>query len=265
MSARPATRLRAAAVFFLAAALTVALAGGASAERKQSGNLIVALRGQIFPLELARRHPTPVQLRLASSLLTSDQTSLPRVKRLEIGLPTKGTISTRGLSVCTVRRLRNTTSEGALNICGAARVGDGVATADVALPGQPAFAARARLLVFNGPRRQGRRSLLLHAYSERPPTSVVVPFRLERRQGEFGLTMAADLPAALGPWLHLAGFQLTLGRRYSFQGRHHSFLSATCSIPRRFTAGFFSLAKVTYTLAGGRRIGTAITRSCRAA
>ncbi|HET8567334.1 MAG TPA: hypothetical protein VFL77_12780 [Solirubrobacterales bacterium] len=186
------------------------------------------------------------------------------MKRLEVGLPTKGSVSTRGLSVCTVRRLRNATSKGALNTCGAARVGHGVATTAVALPGQPAFTARARLLVFNGPRRMGHRSLLLHAYSERPPTSVVVPFRLARRRGEFGLTMAADLPAALGPWLRLAGFRLTLGRRYSFRGRRQSFLSATCPIPRRFTAGFFSLAKVTYTLVGGRQIGTAITRSCRA-
>ena len=56
---------------------------------------------------------------------------------------------------------------------------------------------------------------------------------------------------------------MTLGRDYRFRGRSHSFLRARCPIPPRFTAGFFSLAKVTYTLLDGRHITIAITRGCR--
>jgi hypothetical protein len=77
------------------------------------------------------------------------------------------------------------------------------------------------------------------------------------------MALVADLPRALGPWPHLSHFEITLARRYAYRGRSHSYLSATCPIPRRFTAGFFSFARANFTLADGRRIGTAIPRSCR--
>jgi hypothetical protein len=224
---------------------------------------LVALRGRIFPLELSRLAPDPVHLNLAAGLRTADGALLPRVKRVEIGLPTQGVISTRGLPACTVRRLRNATTSRALATCRDALVGRGTVEAAVVIPGQGAFRIHAHLLAFNGPRKKGHRLLLMHAYSRQPPTVVVLPFKFERHHGRLGLTIGADLPAALGPWPHLARFRINLGRTYRFQGRKHSFLRAKCPIPPRFTAGFFSLAKVTYTLTDGRRVSDAITRSCR--
>jgi len=241
--------------------LVPALAGG---ERIQRGNLIVALGGEISPLQLPRRQPDPVHLRLDGGLISADGSLLPRVERVEIGFPTQGVVSTYGLPSCTVQQLRNTTSARATSVCRPALIGDGKIVADVVLPDQGPFQVHAHLLVFNGPLKDGHRLLLLHGYARRPPTTVVLPFKLERRNGRFGITIGANLPAALGPWPHLARFEMNLGRSYLFRGRRRSFLSATCPIPPRFTAGFFSLAKVTYTLAGGRRVSTAITRGCRA-
>lgn len=238
-------------------------AAPAEGERHRQGNLQVALRGHIAPLELSRTTPEPVHLDLATGLRTVDGSLLPRVKRVEIGLPPQGIISTQGLPTCTLRRLRHATSRRALAVCGPALLGHGTVLAAIALPSQAPFLIHAHLLAFKGPRKDGHRLLLLHAYSRRPPTVVVLPFKLERHHGRFGLTIGADLPAALGPWPHLARFKMTLGRTYRSHGRVHSFLRATCRIPRRFTAGFFSLAKVIYTLLDGRRISTAITRSCR--
>jgi hypothetical protein len=243
-----------------AAALVPTLAGG---ERIQRGNLIIALSGEISPLQLPRRQPDPVHLHLEGGLTSADGSLLPRVDRVEIGFPTQGVVSTRGLPACTVRRLRNTTSARALSVCRNALLGHGSIVADVVLPDQGPFRVHARLLAFNGPRKNGHRLILLHGNAVHPPTTVVLPFKLERHHGRFGITIGADLPAALGPWPHLARFEMILGRRYRFQGRPHSFLSATCPIPPRFTAGFFSLARVTYTLKGGREISTAITRGCR--
>lgn len=172
-------------------------------------------------------------------------------------------VSTRGLAVCTARRLRNSTRERALAECRPALLGHGTVEAAVVIPGQGAFRIHAHLLAFNGPRKDGHRLLLLYAYARRPPTVVVLPFKFERKHGRLGLTIGVDLPTALGPWPHLARFQMTLGRNYSFRGRKRSFLRARCPIPPRFTAGFFSLAKVTYTLIDGRQISIAITRGCR--
>ena len=234
----------------------------APGEQSQRGDLIVALRGEISPLRLSRHEPDPVRLQLAGGLRTVDDTLLPRVRRVEIGLPTKGVISTKGLPTCTVRRLRNATSQRALAACRSALIGHGMVEADVLLPDQRPFQINARLLIFNGPRKNGHRLLLLHGFARQPPTTVVLPFALDRRHGRFGLTIGADLPAALGPWPHLARFEMNLGRTFGHRGSR-SFLSASCPIPPRFTAGFFSLAKITYTLVDGSQVGIAITRGCR--
>lgn len=262
MSRRAGSR-RGAAALLLTLLAALAVASSAGGERHQHGNLLVSLRGHITPLELSRRALDPVHLNLAAGLRTVDGTLLPRVKRVEIGLPTQGVVSTVGLPVCTVRQLRNATPNRALHVCREALVGHGTVEAAVVIPGQGAFRIHAKLLAFNGPRENGHRLLLMHAYARQPPTVVVLPFKFERRKGRLGLTIGADLPAALGPWPHLARFKMKLGRDYRFRGRQRSFLRARCPIPPRFTAGFFSLAKVTYTLTDGRRISTAITRGCR--
>jgi hypothetical protein len=245
------------------AALGVLGAGLAHGERTQHGNLIVALDGGLSPLQLPRDYPAPVAVSLDGGLQTADGSLLPRVTKIEIGLPGQGVLTTRGLPRCPQRRLRNATRADALASCGSALVGRGSLSADVLLPNQPSFTVHASLLAFNGAI-DGRRAVILHAYSTSPPTVVVLPFLIRLRAGRLGTTLVADLPPSLGPWPRFAHFQMRLSRRFSYRGREHSYLSASCPIPRRSTAGFFSFARSTYTLAGGREVSTSIPRSCRA-
>jgi hypothetical protein len=238
-------------------------AGLAHGERSQRGNLIVSLDGGLSPLRLPRDRPAPVAVRLEGGLQTADGSLLPRVTRIELGLPGQGVLSTRGLPTCSQRRLRNTKPPEALAACRPALIGRGRLEAHVVVPNQAPFTIQARLLAFNG-RIGGRRAVLLHAFAASPPTVAVVPFLIRPGSGRFGTALVADLSAALGPWPHFAHFEMTLARRYAFRGRSRSYLSASCPIPHRFTAGFFSFARATLTLAGGRTIGTGIARSCRA-
>lgn len=247
-------------VALMAGALTAALAQG---ERTQYGSLIVSLDGDLAPLALPRERPAPVTVRLRGALRTADGSQLPRVTKIELGLPGEGVLFTRGLPACPVLRLTNTSQVKALRHCRPALVGRGRIEADVLLPNQQPFRIHAPVLAFNG-RVQGRRAVIVHAISKSPPTVVVLPFLVKRRPGRFGMALVASLPPHLGPWPHFARFDLTLSRRYRYRGRARSYLSASCPIPPRFTAGFFSFAKATYTLAGGRRVSTGIARSCRA-
>jgi len=238
-------------------------ATAASGERTQKGNLIVSLDGGLSPLALPRDRPAPVSVHLEGGLQTSDRAPLPRVTRIELGLPSQGVLSTRGLPRCPSRLLRNAKPPEALEACRDALVGKGRLEAQVALPNQGAFPVEAGVLAFNA-RIDGRRAVLLHAYTANPPTVSVLPLRLQRGGGRFGLAMVGNLSPALGPWPRLRHFDLTLFRRYSYGDSRRSYLSASCPIPKSFTAGFFSFAKVTFGLADGRRIGTGIARSCRA-
>jgi hypothetical protein len=239
------------------------MAGLARGERTQHGSLIVALDGGLSPLKLPRERPAPVAVRLSGGLQTADGSELPRVTRVELGLPGQGVLFTKGLPVCSQRRLRDTTQSEALEACRPALVGHGRLQADVLVPNQKPFRIQAQLLAFNGLVGR-RRAVILHAFAAEPPTVVVVSFVVRHESGRFGTALVADLPSSLGPWPHFAHFDITLSRRFSYRGRERSYLSASCPIPPRFTAGFFSFARATYTLVGGREVSTGIARSCRA-
>lgn len=242
--------------------LVLLLAALAQGERTQYGTLIVSLSGQLEPLTLPRERHAPVAVNLEGSLQTADGSPLPRVVRVEVGLPKQGRLSTHGLPTCTRRRLVATSSTDALAVCRAALVGHGRVDMTVQVPNQNPFEVHARLLAFNA--RMGKADrVLLHVYTPKPPFSVVLPFSLRHRSGRFGMALAAELPA-LGEWARVARFQMTLARSYTYHGRRRSYLSASCPIPKRFSAGFFSFARIAYQLADGRQVSTAIARSCRA-
>lgn len=258
MSARAKILVGTAAL--LAACLLASFAHG---ERTQRGNLIVTLDGRFSPLTLPRDRPAPVSVRLVAGLKTSDRSILPRVTRVELGIPGQGAITTRGLPTCTPRRIRDATTAKALAACRPALIGTGRMIAEVKIPNQAPFKVRARLLAFNG-RVGDHRAVIVHGISTQPPTAVVLPFLIRLRPGKFGTVLVAHLPPTLGPWPRFARFEMDLFRRYAYRGRRLSYISASCPVPKRFTAGFFSFAKATFTLADGRRVSTGIARSCRA-
>lgn len=250
---------------FGAAILLVALAltGIAAGERVQRGNLILSLDGGFSPLALPRHQPAPVSVQVRAGLQSTDDSTLPRVTEVEVGIPRQGVIDSRGLPTCSPRRIRNATTAGALDACGSALIGTGQMVAEVKLPGQSSFTTHARLLAFNG-RVHSRPAVILHGISIQPPASVVLPFMIQSRPGRFRTALVAHLPSTLGPWPRFARFKMNLYRRYEYRGKRRSYLSAVCPIAKSNTAGYASFAKATLTLAGGRQISTSITRSCRA-
>jgi hypothetical protein len=247
----------------LVAVTLFALPDGARAERAQRGDLILTLDGRLSPLALPRDHPAPAALHLSGGLQTTDGTLLPRVTQVELGLPGQGLLDTVGLPVCRPDQIRNATPSGALAECRDALVGEGQIEAEIRLPNQPAFDIDAHMFAFNS-RIDGRKAVLLHAFSVNPPSVIVLPFVLRLQTGRFETHLVADLPPSLGPWPHFSHFEIDLFRRYSYKGVQRSYISASCPVPKKFTAGFFSFAQASFLLDDGRRIGTGIARSCRA-
>jgi hypothetical protein len=251
---------------FLAVLLAALIAGGAEmarGERTQKDNVVLVFNGELSPSSLPRDRLAPVALHLEGGLYTDDGGPLPRTNRLELELPAQGALTTRGLPLCPQRQLRNARPPEALASCRDALIGRGRLKARIAIPNQTPFWIDARLLAFNG-RVGGGRAVIVYAYAADPPTVAVVPFAVRRQSGRFGRVLAANLPAALGPWPRLARFELTLSRRYSFRGKSYSYLRASCPAPPRNTAAYFSLARASLTLASGKQIAQGIARSCRA-
>jgi hypothetical protein len=237
-------------------ALPALLDGGiAHGERVQDGNVIIRLNAGIAPRRLPRDRPAPVAIRFEGAMRTADGSPLPRVRRVDLGLAGRGVLFTRGLPVCPRSRLRNANSSQALERCGSALVGRGRLNAQVFVPHQAPFGIEASLLAFNGRARKGGRAVWVHAFAADPPVSIVLPLIVRQRPGSaFHTGLVIAVPRTVGPLPHLASFQITLSRRFSYRGKRRSYLSATCPVPPNFTEGFLSVARATYTLAGGRHL-----------
>jgi hypothetical protein len=238
------------------------LAATAGAERAQRGNLIVAFDGGISPVSLPRYQPAPVAVHLAGHVTTSDHSQLPRVNWIRLEFVWRGLLDTRGLPVCPWPRLEGTRTGQAINYCRDAEVGKGRLYARVFLPGEPGLGVKADLVAFNGRTRTDRHVVLVHAYSNNPPISFIIPFTIHRQR--FRTVLIALIRRSTGPWPHVANFSISVSRRFKYHGRDHSYTSASCPIPRDFTAGFLSLARATYAFSDGHRIKVEAVRSCRA-
>ncbi len=247
-----------------ALAMLMLLAGPVDAERAQVGNLIVFLNGGIVPRELPRKHLAPVGVRLEAGIRTADRSPLPRVKEIRLELAWRGALFTRGLPVCSEARLRSVDSGQAIRVCGPALVGRGHIYTRIFLPGQTPFSLHAQLLAFNGKTKQGRTAVWVLAYASKPPVSIVLPFHVRRQRGPFRTVLVSVIPRSVGPWPRFAHFHIDVSRTFRYRGRTHSYLSASCPLPPRFTAGFLSLARATFLLADGPPLRAETVRSCRA-
>jgi hypothetical protein len=240
----------------------LSLGPSATAERVQEGNLEATLNGAITPQVLPRRERVPVAVHLAGRVLTTDRSPVPRVNWIRLELAWRGVMDTKGLSTCPKVRLINRLSRQALKACSPALVGRGSLSAQIFVPNQQPFWVRAKLLAFNGKTTGGRPVLLVHAFAESPPVAFVIPFTVHHQKGLFSTVLTTTIRKSVGPWPHVASFQLSVGRRFWHHGAMHSYTSASCPAPKGFTAGF-SVARATYVFSRRRELTVESTRSCR--
>jgi hypothetical protein len=169
------------------------------------------------------------------------------------------------LPVCGRARLRALDTQHALAACGPALVGSGKLYARVFVPSQAPFGLHARLLAFNGETRQGRTAIWVLAYSPDPPFSFVLPFHVRRQPtGPFRTALVSVVPRDVGPWPHFAHFSMVVARQFQFRGRTHSYLSASCPLPPRFSSGLLSLARATFSIENSPDLNVEAVRTCRA-
>ena len=245
------------------AALSILAVGLAGAEQSGRSGVVVSLDGSVSPRQLPRQLRAPVSITLAGTIRATDGSPAPRLDQIEIGFGARGGLDTAGLPRCPRARLRNATSTQALARCRGALVGRGVLEADVLLVPEKPLLARAGVLAFNG-RSRGHPAVWVHAYSASPAVSFVLPFDLRQRDtGAYGVLLRAPVARALGRWPRLRSFKLTLGRRYRAGGALHSYLSANCPLPPRFTTANFPLAQATYHFDPRPTLSVTILRRCR--
>jgi hypothetical protein len=202
-------------------------------------------------------------VRVSGSIGTADGARPPQLTKIAIAFNRYGRVSTRGLPVCDAAQLEQTTTEIARRECRGALVGHGKFRAKVDFAGREPVPVIGQMLAFNSSR-GGKPLLLLHIYGSRPAqVTYVVAFRiLRKKKGPFGTVFVARIPKIASQLGYVTNVALTFERRYVYQGRSRSFLSARCAAPVGFPGAVFTLARGSFNFDNGQRISTSLARNC---
>lgn len=253
------------AVLTAALACAVLLASPAGAEVVQKHGLIVSFGGSISPRSLPRAGTAPIGVAVDARVRSADGRVPPALRRISLEINRNGVLDERGLPFCRADRIQPSSSRQALETCGGAQVGGGRVTGEIVLPEQRPFPFRGRVIAFNGRDPDGRRAILAHIYTRAPfALAIVLSFSLERTPGTYGTRLLAVVPRQTRRLVHITGFRLRLGRRYSYAGRRHSYLSAGCPAPAGFPGATFPLVRAAYSFVGGTTLRNVIVRTCHA-
>lgn len=223
----------------LGLALVFAAAALGSRQTECAGNLCITDNGGIFPAKLPRHESAPITARIVGAIDTRDGSHPPALETLELDVDKTIDIDAAGLPTCRPGQIASRTTAEAKRACPDAIVGSGRAEVEVAFPEQTPFSSSGPLVLFNGGVHGKATVFFLHAYVDVPaPTAIVVKATVTRiHRGRFGLHIAARIPKIAGGAGSPTRFTLKIGRRFTYEGRKRSLLTASCPTGRWVTRG----------------------------
>ncbi len=257
--------MRGARALLVTIAALVCLAVPARAELAQDGDLRVAFQGALAPSTLPRTIPAPVAVSVAGDIKVLAGAPLPQLRTITVAINRAGHLYDKGLPTCKVKSIQPATEAEARSECRDAIVGSGHVTVEAHIPNQAYFSVKAKLLAFNGPRKNGHKLILAQVYSTAPPGAFVLTFTVKKAPGVFGTTMSTTLPRSAQGWAYLSHFDMTLKRTYTYNGHQRSYVSAACAAPKGFSSAPFPFARATYGFDNGQRLSTTVNKSCKVA
>jgi hypothetical protein len=218
------------ALIGLAVALSAAAAASASLDVVRVGNLYLRGSGGIAPRKLPRYRQAPISASLHDEIGTTDGSHPPALTSVSADIDKTIQLNARGLPACSEGTLEARSTVEAKKACPKAIVGSGEAEVEVAFPEQAPFNANGPIVLFNGGVHRGTTVLYIHTYVAVPaPTAVIAKVQLSRiSHGPFGLHFDAQIPPVAGGAGSAIKFRIRIGRKFTYEGRRASYLTASC-------------------------------------
>jgi hypothetical protein len=249
-------RPRAVAVVLAALALLAVLGSSALGQTVRAGNLVVTVNGGFTPHELPRTEPASITLSARSTIATADGTHLPALDFLNLEFDKHTGVNTEGLAVCTVAKLENTVTAQAKRACPDAIIGSGQAGAEIAFPEQPPFFAKAPIVIFNGPPKNGNPVFIFQVYAHVPaPTTFVTTAQIGKATGAYGTSVYIKIPTIVAGQGSLSLAELSIHKKWIYKKRQQTLLYGTCPSGHFFVRGAL-------TFKGGFKMAGKVVRSC---
>ncbi len=210
----------------------ICLLGGVAAEalKIEIGKTSVSATANISPRALPPRANAPVEVESVTRIKTTDGSAPPILRQIVFVFDKHGSIDTKGLPVCTLAKLAETTPAVARKRCPGAIVGEGTGKAEVNLPGKAPVTISSPLTFFNAPPDHGRPSLIVHAYETLPtPGAVLVPFSVEKiDRGRYGFRLTIPVPPIAEGFGSATLAMATVGKTWKRGGKTVGYVNAHC-------------------------------------
>ena len=256
--------LRKGGLLAVVAALSLLVASVASGENVVKGNIKINFHGNISPTKLPRKGLAPVSVQMGAKIKTLDGEKPPRLTKLVLDINKNGVIDSKGLPLCPIGKLLNSSSSQAKKLCGDAEVGSGNVTLRIQFPGQGEFASNGPLVAFNG-KSKGKPAILAHIDSKGKLNSTeVLTFIVKKTGGTFGTQLTADVGNIASGNGYISAFDLSLRRRYTLRGEKKSYVSAGCPLPKGINIAGFDFARSSYYFEDGTKISSVLSKNCTA-
>lgn len=235
-----------------------------ASETIQRGKVRVGLNASLSPTKLPRRGTAPIRFSLDATISPTQESIPPQLQRIQIEINRHGQIEPKGLPVCREEDIQPATTQAALEACRGSLVGEGRFQAKVLITQQAPFPSEGKIYAFNGTWK-GKPAILAHIYGTKPvPTSSTIPFLISKAAGgTYGAVLEASLPQATSKWGYVTAISMSLGRTFSSHGERHSYLSAGCPAPPGLGQALFDLSRASLSFAGGQKVSSVLSRSCR--
>jgi hypothetical protein len=214
------------------------LGSSALAQTVRAGRLIVTVEGGFTPHKLPTRDPASITLSARSTIRTADGSHLPALEELSLKFDKHTGVNTKGLPVCTIRKLESRTTKAAKQVCANALIGTGQAGAEIEFPEQPPFFAKAPMLVFNGPPKGGHPVFIFHVYAFVPaPTTFITTAQITKAHGLYGTDVLIKIPTIVAGQGSLSFAELSIHKTWTYKGKEQTLLYGTCPTGHFFVRG----------------------------
>jgi len=208
----------------------------------RAGNLVLEAEGDFTPKALPKHKNAPIITHGGGKLSTVSGELPPILDTFVLEFDKHGALDTTGIPFCTRGKLVATDVAAARRACKDAIVGEGFGKAVVKFPEQGPIKVGSPITLFNGPKKGGNYTIIAHAHLDYPgPTTFIVPIVIEKiHKGVYGYRVKVRIPKIAGGYGHPLEGSATVGRKWTFKGKKHSYISARCETGHFQVRGEFS-------------------------
>ena len=201
-------------------------AGGEKPVTVKVGELELTANGGFSPKALSKTKQTPISLTAAGEVKMANGSHPPAVREVILEADKAGEVHLKGIPTCKSGQLQATETSAAKKACGPALIGEGQATAQVALPEQAPINVNSKILVFSGGEKGGKATMFIHAYFSQPVSGAIVTTVTitKHKHGRFGTLAVAKIPQITGGSGSITKFNLNIKKNVA----GHNPISSTC-------------------------------------